>query len=90
MFCQRLLQDARPRQVAAIQRATYRIEHQQLEALEHLGRHRFISQARDKFGHAAGLGVVMQITVSRVAHGVFTLKKLLEITVYGGILNVLS
>jgi hypothetical protein len=32
----------------------------------------------------------MQITVARVAHGVFTLKKLLEITVYGGILNVLS
>ena len=55
----RALQDARPRQVGAVDRAAERVEHQQLDARAHLVRDVLVAQRRDELRDAGGVAVVL-------------------------------
>ena len=57
-FAEPLLHDARPFEVGAVERAAERIEHQQLDAREHIGRDVLVTQRGNEFGNAAGVLVV--------------------------------
>ena len=70
---ERLLEDARPLEIGAVERAAERVEHQELDARCALLRDRFVLESRNELRDAAGVGIV---AAGVVRHALLLLSRL--------------